>query len=126
MRESIFCLFLSIALLLFAFIRPHEAFADLGYGRCAHCKKTWRVVEGHTIPYCDPKDGARIDGVPWVCDPTNRETWHSGMFPVCQKCFLKLPKERVKQYAAELVSGWNRDKETVLKTAFESIDLEKP
>lgn len=55
-----------------------------GYSSCSHCGRTWNVVKPRSIKYS--KTG--------------------GMFPVCKKCFDKLPPERIDGYIDQLVLLW--------------------
>lgn len=72
----------ALAVSVFIFYR----FKDLGWGRCHHCNKTWRRVEGHVTLY----------------------TEGSGCFPLCVGCWAKLgsPEARLPYYR-ELWEEWN-------------------
>lgn len=63
-----------------------------GVGHCEHCKLSWNIVEGYTIPY------------------NNKLPLFSGssMFPICIKCFKKLQPSQIFTYCQSLVNKWHK------------------
>jgi hypothetical protein len=56
----------------------------LGYSACLHCGLPWNFVEHRTIMY----------------------SALGGMFPLCIKCFAKLPIEKIDYYIDSVIASW--------------------
>ena len=78
-----------------------------GFGHCSKCGDTWDRTEYMIIPY-----DKRIEkGL-----PVDFQSWGSGMFPLCKKCFVSSDEEQILQHCILLLNRWKKEnKEQIIE-----------
>lgn len=89
-----------------------------GFGACSKCGDTWDRTEHTVIPYSN-KIGDHGT-------PIDYQSWNSGMFPLCKKCFDLSDENQVLQHCILLLNKWKKEnKEQIIEVLKYNIHVMK-